>query len=61
MIGAGKTGEFICRELLSNPKHLMDPIGFLDDKANLKGKLIHSKKLLGSISNLKDFEKIPSL
>ena len=35
----------------------MDPIGFLDDKSNLKGKFIHSKKVLGSISELKDFEK----
>ena len=57
MIGAGKTGEFICRELLNNSKHLMDPIGFLDDKANLNGKFIHSKKVLGSISDLKNFEK----
>ena len=57
MIGAGKTGEFICKELLNSSKHLMDPIGFLDDEANLKGKFIHSKKVLGSISDLKDFEK----
>ncbi len=57
LIGAGKTGEFICRELLNNSKHLMNPIGFLDDEANLKGKFIHSKKVLGSISDLKDFEK----
>ena len=58
MIGAGKTGEFICRELLNNSKHLMDPIGFLDDEINLNGKFIHSKKVLGSISDLKNFEKI---
>ena len=57
MIGAGKTGEFICKELLNNSKHLMDPIGFLDDEANLNGKFIHSRKVLGSISDLKNFEK----
>jgi len=55
LIGAGKTGEFICRELLNNSKHLMDPIGFLDDNKNLKGKYIHRRKVLGKISDLNDF------
>ena len=36
LIGAGKVGEFVCRELLNNSKHLMDPVGFLDDDKNLK-------------------------
>ena len=57
LIGAGKTGEFICRELLNNSKHQMDPIGFLDDKVNLNGKFIHSRRVLGPISDLKNFEK----
>ncbi|MBI86890.1 MAG: hypothetical protein CMG63_02290 [Candidatus Marinimicrobia bacterium] len=57
LIGAGKTGEFICRELLNNPKHLMDPIGFLDDNHNLKGKFIHSRKVFGKISNLTDYNE----
>ena len=55
LIGAGKAGEFICRELLNNSKHLMDPIGFLDDDKNLKGKYIHRRKVLGKISDLTDF------
>ena len=57
LIGAGKTGEFICRELINNSKHLMDPIGFLDDNIDLKGKLIHSRKVLGKISDLKEFNQ----
>ena len=55
LIGAGKTGEFICRELLNNSKHLMDPIGFLDDNKNLKGKYIHCRKVLGKTSDMNDF------
>ena len=55
LIGAGKAGEFICRELLNNSKHLMDPVGFLDDDKNLKGKYIHRRKVLGKISDLTDF------
>ena len=55
LIGAGKTGEFICRELLNNSKHLMDPIGFLDDEKDLKGKYIHRRKVLGKVSDLNDF------
>ena len=55
LIGAGKAGEFICRELLNNSKHLMDPVGFLDDNKNLKGKFIHRRKVLGKISDLTDF------
>ena len=55
LIGAGRAGEFICRELLNNSKHLMDPIGFLDDDKNLKGKYIHRRKVFGRISDLKDF------
>ena len=46
LIGAGKAGEFICRELLNNSKHLMDPIGFLDDKKTLKGNIYTEEKCL---------------
>ena len=35
----------------------MDPIGFLDDNIDLKGKLIHSRKVLGKISDLEEFNQ----
>tara|TARA_X000001036_G_C20651580_1_gene795228 strand:+ start:143 stop:1834 length:1692 start_codon:yes stop_codon:yes gene_type:complete len=55
LIGAGKTGEFICRELLNNSKHLMDPIGFLDDDKSLTNKYIHRRKVLGKFLDIGDF------
>ena len=55
LIGAGQSGEFICRELINDPKHRMHPIGFLDDNRNLLGRLIHGKKVLGKISDLSEY------
>ena len=55
IIGAGTTGEFICRELLNDSRYRMEPIGFLDDNKNLHGQFIHNKKVEGSISILSDF------
>ena len=55
LIGAGKSGEFICKELLNDPKHRMEPIGFLDDNKNFHGRFIHGKEVLGRVSDLSDF------
>ena len=55
IIGAGTTGEFICRELLNDSRYRMEPIGFLDDNKNLHGQFIHNKKVEGSVSILSDF------
>ena len=52
VIGAGSTGEFICREIINDSKYRMDPIGFLDDDLELHGKLIHGREVLGKISSL---------
>ena len=50
LMGAGKTGEFICKELLNNSNHGMEPILFLDDDTSFHGKSIHGVKVLGRIS-----------
>ncbi len=52
LIGAGQTGEFICKELLGDSRHQMIPIGFLDDKNSLNGRMIHGKEVFGKISAL---------
>lgn len=36
--GAGNRGELILRELLQNPDHLYDPVGFIDDDPSKFGK-----------------------
>ena len=55
LIGAGNSGEFICKELLNDPKHRMDPIGFLDDNKNFHGRSIHGIEVLGKINDLAEF------
>tara|TARA_Y100000768_G_scaffold131607_1_gene97874 strand:+ start:3229 stop:5814 length:2586 start_codon:yes stop_codon:yes gene_type:complete len=55
IIGAGTTGEFICKELLNDSIHRMSPIGFLDDNKSMHGKSIHGVKIKGKISDLPEF------
>ena len=55
IIGAGQTGEFICREILNDSKHRMIPIGFLDDNKSYHGKSLHGRKVFGKIADLSDF------
>ena len=55
LIGAGTTGEFICKELLNDSKHRMVPIGFLDDNKMLHGKSIHRRRVFGKVSDLSDY------
>jgi len=55
LLGAGNTGEFICKELLNDSKHHMDPIGFLDDKKELHNREIHGLKVFGKVDDLSDY------
>jgi len=55
IIGAGTTGEFICREILNDSKHGMEPIGFLDDNRHYHNKSIHGRKVLGKVAELSEF------
>ena len=55
LLGAGTTGEFICKELMNDSKHHMDIVGFLDDNIDLHKREIHGKKVLGKFKELTDF------
>ena len=55
IIGAGTTGEFICKEIMNDSKHRMETIGFLDDNKKVHGRFIHGCPVLGKISDLPDF------
>ena len=55
LIGAGTTGEFICKELLNDSIHQMEPIGFLDDNNMIHGRHIHGKEVLGKVNDLAEF------
>jgi FlaA1/EpsC-like NDP-sugar epimerase len=53
LIGAGTTGEFICKELLNDSIHRMEPVGFLDKR--IHGRYIHGKEVLGKVNDLEEF------
>ena len=55
LLGAGRIGEFICKELMNDSKHHMDPVGFLDDDKVLHQREIHGIKVLGKINDLSEF------
>jgi len=55
LIGAGRTGEKIVREVLTTPHIGYTIEGFLDDDARKKGATIHGLKVLGKISELQNF------
>jgi len=58
LIGSGSNGQFICKELLNDSKHLMDPIGFLDDNKDYQGRMIHGRPVLGKVSDLNDYVNV---
>ena len=55
LIGAGITGEFICKELLNDSIPQMEPVGFLDDNKRIHGRHIHGKEVLGKVNDLAEF------
>jgi len=52
VIGAGDSGERIVREMKSHGSYNYQPIGFIDDDAELLNKRIHGVKVLGSARDL---------
>ena len=52
LIGAGRTGEKIAREILSTARDKYKIIGFVDDDSEKHGGLLHSKKIFCGISEL---------
>ena len=52
LIGAGKTGEKIAREIRSTSRHRYSLAGFVDDNPEKHGALLHGKKIYGSTKDL---------
>jgi len=50
--GAGLGGTFALREFRNNPDLKINPIGFIDDRPALKGKLVHGLPVFGSLEEL---------
>ena len=52
IIGAGKTGEKIAREILTTARHRYSIAGFIDDDISKHGGLLHGKEIFCKINNL---------
>ena len=64
IIGAGITGENICRELLRNKKQNHYPVAFLDDNPIKQNVYMHNVPVIGKLSDLEKVlkqEKIESV
>ena len=52
LIGAGKTGEKISREIKSSSNTPYTVVGLVDDDISIQGKTIHGNKVLGTVKDL---------
>ena len=52
LIGAGKTGEKIAREIMTTSRHQYSIAGFVDDNLEKHGALLHGKKIFCKIREL---------
>ena len=55
VVGAGRAGEMLVRDLLRDPSRSVQPVGFVDDKVSMRGREIHGVRIFGTS------EKIPKL
>ena len=52
LIGAGRTGEKIAREILTTPSIGYQVVGFLDDEVRKKGATIHGLQVFGTVAQV---------
>ncbi|TAN45276.1 MAG: polysaccharide biosynthesis protein [Nitrospirae bacterium] len=52
IVGAGRTGEMILRDMLSRKSPALNPVGFLDDDTGKTGMYIHGVRVLDTIAGL---------
>ncbi len=52
LIGAGRTGDKIAREVLNTRNSLYKIVGFVDDDPHKKGAILHGYKVLGRVDEL---------
>jgi FlaA1/EpsC-like NDP-sugar epimerase/lipopolysaccharide/colanic/teichoic acid biosynthesis glycosyltransferase len=52
IVGAGRTGASIAREILSTPKLAYDVVGFVDDDRRLQRAMLHNLPVLGTTDEL---------
>ncbi|MDT8388519.1 MAG: nucleoside-diphosphate sugar epimerase/dehydratase [Thiogranum sp.] len=55
IIGAGKAGEMLVRDLLRSRDEHFEPVGFVDDSRMRRGRDIHGIRVLGPSEEITDF------
>ena len=55
IVGAGKAGEMLVRDLLRSRDELYEPVGFVDDSLSKQGREIHGIRVLGPCDEMIDF------
>ena len=56
LIGAGKTGEKIIRDIRATSKNQYTVAGFVDDNPNKRGALLHGKEIFCSVNELPNLD-----
>jgi len=54
IVGAGRAGEMLVRDLLRDPERCLLPVGFLDDDIRKQGLEIHGIRVLGTCDRISD-------
>jgi FlaA1/EpsC-like NDP-sugar epimerase len=57
IVGAGEAGETLVRELLRDRGRGYQPVGFVDDDVEKKGREIHGVRVLGRVKNIPTLAK----
>jgi len=55
IVGAGKAGEMLVRDLLRTRDELYEPVGFVDDSFARRGRELHGVRVLGTCEEIGDF------
>jgi FlaA1/EpsC-like NDP-sugar epimerase len=54
IVGAGKAGEMLVRDLLRSRDELYEPVGYVDDSQHKQGREIHGVRVLGACDEMID-------
>lgn len=52
IVGAGSAGQMLAKELIANPRHKMNPIGFVDDDPSKVRKIVIGLPVIGRIESI---------
>ena len=58
IVGAGKTGDKICRELMTSFREKYNVVGFCDDDPEKQGAMIHGKKVFCKVLEMQNLSVI---